>query len=64
MKTVRLGAKTPPDIQHQMWEITLNGKLNLAPLQNPIHVLDVATGNGNWAIDFGETASYRVNLRR
>lgn len=31
----------------------LKGKLHLAPLDNPQEVLDLGTGTGIWAIDFG-----------
>ncbi len=31
----------------------LDGKLHLAPLNHPQRVLDLATGTGIWAIDFG-----------
>jgi ubiquinone/menaquinone biosynthesis C-methylase UbiE len=30
------------------------GKLYLAPIDNPARVLDVGTGTGIWALDFGE----------
>ncbi|KAI1337756.1 S-adenosyl-L-methionine-dependent methyltransferase [Xylariaceae sp. FL0016] len=43
------------DLQHIIWQIILDGTLGLAPIcdQMPGHVLDVATGTGAWAIDFG-----------
>jgi methylase of polypeptide subunit release factors len=31
----------------------LQGKLHLAPLDNPQEVLDLGTGTGIWAIEFG-----------
>ena len=31
----------------------LDGKLHLAPLARPRRVLDLATGTGIWAIEFG-----------
>jgi ubiquinone/menaquinone biosynthesis C-methylase UbiE len=41
--------------------LTLDGKLHVAPIENiegGLHnVLDIATGTGNWAIDFGGPAS-------
>lgn len=47
---------TVTDIQHQLFVLTLHGKLHLAPLGEVIHnVLDVATGTGIWAIDFGRS---------
>ena len=37
--------------------LTLDGKLHVAPIENMEgglnNVLDIATGTGNWAIDFG-----------
>jgi ribosomal protein L11 methylase PrmA len=37
-----------------MWLLTLDGKLSLAPIgKNVNRVLDVGTGTGIWAIDFG-----------
>jgi len=42
------------DIQHQLFVLTLHGELHLAPLGEGVHnVLDIATGTGIWAIDFG-----------
>jgi ubiquinone/menaquinone biosynthesis C-methylase UbiE len=36
--------------------IMLEGRLNLAPIgRNPQNVLDIGTGTGIWAIDFGIT---------
>ncbi|KAF2494941.1 S-adenosyl-L-methionine-dependent methyltransferase [Lophium mytilinum] len=41
--------------QHQMWIMALGGKLHLAPLpQNIGNVLDIASGTGNWAMDFAD----------
>ncbi|KAK7914479.1 methyltransferase domain-containing protein [Apiospora marii] len=43
------------DLQHKMWEITLDGNLHLAPIgPSPHYVLDIATGSGIWVIDFAE----------
>lgn len=43
------------DFQHAALTLLLNGNLFLAPLsQVPETVLDVATGTGIWAIEFGE----------
>lgn len=42
-------------MQHHLWYMTLDDKLFLAPIkENPQHVLDIGTGTGIWAIDFGE----------
>jgi hypothetical protein len=41
-------------MQHKMWSITLDEKLHLAPINpNLQNVLDIATGTGIWAINFG-----------
>ena len=41
--------------------LALDGKLHVAPIEDMAgglhNVLDVATGTGNWAIDFGEPKS-------
>lgn len=34
--------------------MTMDNKLHLAPLENPQHVLDIATGTGIWAIQFAQ----------
>lgn len=47
------------DIQHKMWEISLDDRLHMAPIgPAPHRVLDIATGSGVWGIDFGNY--YRV----
>jgi ubiquinone/menaquinone biosynthesis C-methylase UbiE len=33
--------------------VLLDGKLHLAPIENPQNVLDVGTGTGIWAVEFG-----------
>ncbi|KAE9375862.1 S-adenosyl-L-methionine-dependent methyltransferase [Stipitochalara longipes BDJ] len=44
------------DIQHNLMLLTLDGKLHVAPIEDMAgglhNVLDIATGTGNWAIDF------------
>lgn len=46
-------------MQHEMWSITLNGKLHLAPIGPMLqNVLDIGTGTGIWAIEFGTFLSY------
>ncbi|KAI1329044.1 S-adenosyl-L-methionine-dependent methyltransferase [Xylariaceae sp. FL0255] len=41
------------DLQHQLFCLTIGGKLNLCPLpEGPMRVLDIATGTGIWAIEF------------
>jgi ubiquinone/menaquinone biosynthesis C-methylase UbiE len=47
------------DLQHQLMLLTLNTKLHLAPVDMNIHnVLDVGTGTGRWAIEFGGLSSF------
>ncbi|RDW64744.1 hypothetical protein BP6252_10395 [Coleophoma cylindrospora] len=41
------------EIQHEIWLITTQNKLFLAPLAAPGAILDFATGTGNWAIESG-----------
>ncbi len=39
---------------HKLTEVTLGGKLNLAPIPaNPKRILDIGTGTGIWAIEMG-----------
>ena len=39
---------------HKMTEVSLGGKLNLAPIpKNAKRILDVGTGTGIWAIETG-----------
>ncbi|TAQ83846.1 hypothetical protein B7494_g7830 [Chlorociboria aeruginascens] len=41
------------DLQHQLWLMTLHGRLHLAPIRPDLsHVLDIGTGTGIWAIEF------------
>ena len=48
-------------MQHKMWSITLDGKLHLAPIGiNPQNVLDIGTGTGIWAIEFGSYLSAHI----
>ena len=43
-----------PDYQHRVFTFSNDGKLYLAPIdENVSNVLDVATGTGIWAIEFG-----------
>lgn len=40
---------------HKMTEVTLGGKLNLAPIPANIErILDVGTGTGIWAMEMGK----------
>jgi hypothetical protein len=45
------------DLQHHLFLLTLDGKLNLAPVCQPQLVLDIGTGTGIWVIDFGKQAA-------
>ncbi|KAK6214259.1 hypothetical protein LQW54_004485 [Pestalotiopsis sp. IQ-011] len=50
------------DFQHQMFIMALDGRLALAPMtSSPSTVLDVGTGTGIWAIQFGKPPSRHVN---
>jgi len=41
------------NLQHQLWLMTLQGQLSLAPRKRePHHVLDIGTGTGAWALDY------------
>jgi ubiquinone/menaquinone biosynthesis C-methylase UbiE len=45
------------DLQHHLFSLTFGGKLYTAPIpkdQKLHRVLDVGTGTGIWAIDFGK----------
>ena len=43
------------DIMHKLVEVSLGGKLNLAPIpENPQRILDIGTGTGIWAIEMGD----------
>lgn len=46
------------DLQHNLFLLTWDNKLGLAPPNAPdskvMRVLDVGTGTGIWAVDFGE----------
>ncbi|ETN45927.1 uncharacterized protein HMPREF1541_00109 [Cyphellophora europaea CBS 101466] len=43
------------DLQHEMFLRSLDRKLYLAPIDEPVHeALDLGTGTGTWAIDFAD----------
>ncbi|ORY63852.1 S-adenosyl-L-methionine-dependent methyltransferase, partial [Pseudomassariella vexata] len=42
------------DLQHEIFNILFDRKLALAPVGEPAHVLDIATGTGIWAFEFAE----------
>ena len=41
-------------MQHELFKLALDGRLNLAPVSNPQWALDIGTGTGIWAIEYGE----------
>ncbi|KAL8716096.1 MAG: hypothetical protein Q9225_006223, partial [Loekoesia sp. 1 TL-2023] len=42
------------DITHQKFRILLDNKLLLCPVESPERVLDIGTGTGIWAIEYGD----------
>lgn len=53
--------KTETDLQHHMFVMSLHGALHLAPLNESIHdALDIATGTGLWAIEFGKAPMFQA----
>jgi methylase of polypeptide subunit release factors len=42
------------DFLHHVYAMLLGGKLHLAPLKALQNILDLGTGTGIWAIDFGD----------
>lgn len=50
--------RTPPDLQHNLFVITFDNKLGFAPPNDTDsdvkNVLDIGTGTGIWATDFGD----------
>jgi ubiquinone/menaquinone biosynthesis C-methylase UbiE len=44
------------DLQHHLYKLMLDERLYLAPIKkNPQNVLDIGTGTGLWAIEFGSS---------
>lgn len=39
---------------HTIMEMIIDGKLALAPIKSPKHVLDIGSGTGIWAMEFAE----------
>ena len=52
------------DLQHNLWLLTLQGELGLSPkIKEPAkRVMDVGTGTGIWAIEYGEPDNLKVYL--
>ncbi|KAJ0324947.1 hypothetical protein COL5a_007447 [Colletotrichum fioriniae] len=50
--------RTPKDLQHHIFDLSFDGKLGLSPPNEPEsnigRVLDLGTGTGIWAMDFGD----------
>lgn len=46
------------DMVHELCLQVLHRKLYLAPIKNPQRVIDLGTGTGIWAIDFGKFAVF------
>lgn len=43
------------DLQHHLFKLMMDQKLYLAPIKkDPQNVLDLGTGTGLWAMDFGK----------
>ena len=42
------------DFTHAIYMMLWDGRLHLAPLESPKHVLDIGTGTGIWAISFAK----------
>ncbi len=40
-------ALMPADLQHELFLLTLDGKLHLSPTEDLDHVLDIGTGTGS-----------------
>jgi methylase of polypeptide subunit release factors len=41
--------------------MVLKGKLGMAPVENPQSVLDIGTGTGIWAIEYGMSGSFHCS---
>jgi SAM-dependent methyltransferase len=44
----------PPDLQHHLFRLTMNGTLFSAPVTKFHNILDIATGTGIWAIEIAQ----------
>lgn len=51
-------------MQHNMWLLTLCGRMALSPKESGAkRVLDAGTGTGIWAIEYGNHAPCQVPVR-
>jgi len=48
---------------HELSLVLMHRKLYLAPIKNPQRVIDLATGTGIWAIDFGMFDCWFANVK-
>ena len=46
------------DMIHEMCLVLLRQKLYLAPIKSPKRVIDLGTGTGMWAVDFGKSVCW------
>lgn len=47
------------DLQHHVYTLALDGWPALAPMTEvPGHVLDIATGTGIWALEYGNVSNH------
>lgn len=51
------------DLQHQLFLLTFDNKLCLAPTGQHHNVLDIGTGTGIWAVEFGRHAVSRCRMQ-
>lgn len=47
-------AQDQQDLSHQLWNLSLKGRLYLAPIEKPAEVLDIGTGTGIWVMEMAE----------
>lgn len=47
-------AQDQQDLSHQLWLLSLKGRLYLAPTERPEEVLDIGTGTGIWVMEMAE----------
>ncbi|KAL2811710.1 S-adenosyl-L-methionine-dependent methyltransferase [Aspergillus granulosus] len=47
-------ANAQQDLAHHMYNLTFDGQLHQAPIENPQEILDLGTGTGIWAIDMAD----------